>query len=329
MPNETLPARPETPLHGERLYESFLDGLRLVSRLEKGFTKTILGIDDSKLNDLQNLSLEELEEYTSNLRDVYYGGDEKPALHNAIIDNSLRKHIDEDPERYAAFQYPQFITLAKKLSRLGILTEFTRSRVVKARALRHYASQRPSPQRAAINGLRQAGRVDDIITFNHAMRDFINSGVGKLMDVDRSKTRQIMKVLLMGDKTAADEIEQGIALEVAAKRLLDRMLEPRHGKGCVACGTVQQDKEGKDIVLFPGSVEETYIDIKATPPDSVRDQLSSEELHEPGFIWEDRSKAFLWLGYGNSVGNNYGLPADFVESVGNLVVQSQPQRAIA
>jgi hypothetical protein len=325
MNNQELPqaSAPEQHL-GKELFDSFCDSLKLVSAVERLYASKVLRIDPDRLNNPgSKFELHELKGLSEAARALFYSPGERREKYDEITNQAISVRAQDEPDKYVALEYPELLPIAKDLARQGLLFELSSRLVDGARVKLHSGHVHSRRQGHARKELNQAARVDDLIVLNHAVRDFIEQSTPRLGTMTREKLQRILGIML-GDRERAKEIEVGVSLEVAAKRAFDRILP-----GASEYGNVKQDKAGGDIVLFPRTEHEVFVNLKQTPPHELRDQVNPEQMDAPGFFWKDSATAYLWLGYDGSVGNSYGVPAAFLEVAARLAAEARPELAVA
>lgn len=307
MSHEELASSPET------IFNSFYDSLKLVREVEKLYTGKALGINPKEFSNVrQTASLQELSGIIGNLRKLHFG--EPSAKYDQIIDQAISLRTESDPAKYFALNIPGFSDLAKSLVRNGMTHMFIQRRVDTSRVELHHSNGKGNGH------ARNGAATSDLIVFNHLVRQLVDSSEGRAMQLDREKTRKIVRAILFDDTENADGIEEGTALEIAARRGLFKAL----GLSAVKEGSVSQDKVGGDFILHPEGLHEVFLDVKKTPTDKIRRaaRLTDEQVREPGLYWENPGKAVLWLGSGHSVGNNYSVPNEFTDKIAELARQA-------
>jgi hypothetical protein len=327
MPIENPVRSHESHMQGERLYASFLEGLRLVSALERRYACKVAGVEPERLNNVgRNFTMEELVGLTNNLRDLFYGRDQRAGKYDELIDKAVEHNIEPDREAYAALEDPEMLEACKSLARFGFLSEVTQYRVDEARVKQH---EQRHGRHLAVGGtaraVRSATQVDDLIKFNHMARDLADGPLGHRMNLDRNKMQEILRTVMLGDRTIAETVEHGTAIEISAMKIFRHDLDA----GQAVYGDIPQDKKGGDIVLFPGSREEVFVDVKQTPPNEIRRHLSYEDMEQPGIHWKNNHKVTLWLGTKSHVGSHYMPPPEFVDKTRELLSEIRAEAAVA
>lgn len=322
---------PETYAGGERVFDSFYNGLLLVGAVERKYTAAVLGVEPGQFREIyKRLGLEEMQSVTRKLRTLYFGDSEHKDRYQKIVDKALHAQIENDPDKYSAFNNPELVELAQRLARTGLLCQIGSKQVEIARAKRHRQklSGGQFVSASVRRAVKEASRADDLIKFNHLVRDTIESDIGRSMNLDREKTRQILRAVMPGDREVTDGIEDGVALEVATKRFLEQQVGGT-GPRSVVYGDVAQDSKGGDLVLFGSQSHKTLIDLKKSAPNEVRKIRGDDELSAPGYFWKSDSQAYLWLGREGSVDNSYRLPPQFAETARRLATEAVTHSAIA
>jgi len=332
MINAETVAPPEQQIGKEQLFESFCDSLKLAVNIEKIFAATVIGVDPAKLGgQLKDQSLEQISDMADKARALFYTSGPRLDKYNEITHTALMGRAETYPDKYVALQDPELLVAVRELARTGILYELTSERVDRARATLHSGhlhSRHRHGGNPQAKAAKRAANVDNLIELNHAVRNFVERSAPALGNMSRPKMRSILKIMTVGDRERAEELEKGMALEIAAKKMFDQILE-----GQVAYGTVKQDKHDGDLILFPGTDMETYVDLKQTPPKEVRDDLTEEEMDAPGRYWKNFRTAFLWIGYDGRVSESYGVSKEFADAARLIALEAsrgaQPQVALA
>jgi|GEM_PF-4121733 len=316
MSHEATHHSPESHFEGERLYRSFIESLSLVRTVEKRYSSAVLRVPEQAIGD--TVAAEKFSDIRSlgdRIEELYFGNSERQHQYDQLIDRSLSGHIEEHPVLYTALSEPGLAEEAKLLVRTGMLAQLRQKQLELARHDRRFGreeGQEPIPRRESSN-------TDDLIKFNHTVRELIESPLGRKMNLDREKLGEIIKLIFPGDPQAAEGVEKGLALEVATKHMFRRLVLTADIDKAIVYGDLKDDKVGGDFVLYPGTEHQMYLDVKQSPPERIRHHLSDEQLRQPGsFIVNDR-KAVLWLGSAQQVGKNFSVPAEFRDAASDLL----------
>lgn len=329
MSEEVSQPTPESYSEGEKLYRSFSESLSLVRAVEKKYVSAVLGVPEQAIKDtLSTENFSEIRSMGDRLEDLFFGQGDRPKRYDEFIDSSLSRNIEDRPVLYTALTDPDLAKDAKRLVRMGMVAQLRQKQVELAREDRAKADQDSSRHTSSIPR-SEARKIDDLILFNHTIRELIESPSGLKMNLNREKVLEIINIVMPGDRAIAEAVEKGISLEVASKHLLERIIITPKPEDAVIYGSLKDDKEAGDLILFPNSGQDVMLDIKQTAPNKVRIHLSDEQLRAPGSFIEPSGKAVMWLGSGNQVSNNFRLPNDFLRVAEELVEELAPVQRVA
>ncbi|HVO86764.1 MAG TPA: hypothetical protein VMT23_03555 [Candidatus Binatia bacterium] len=336
MPVEQLTAEPTSIAEAkpglQDNFDEFYGGLRLACALEKRYSCKVLGVEESQLQDIAgNFDYENLRDMTDKLNALFYGRTEQSARYDDIIDQAIALNGDSG-EASEALSNPDMLGLAKNLARAGLLFELN-SNMLDISSRKHaghlHSRRKHNTGDRPKNPVKRSEKVKQLIGFNHLIRDLVDSQTAGQLRLDRKRAHKLIKTILLGNERAAGIVESGVALEVAAKRLLSSQIGRLFGRSVVDYGDVEQDSKGGDIVVSTPHRGDILIDVKKFAPSEVREAMGRDLDDEPGYFWRSPQHIFLWLGPERKIDNEYRLPQEFAQVSHQLINEIFAQPAVA